>query len=181
MSLVNAKFTSNRVIQRPISKADENDIFADLDHHSEYFIWYLANRRTACGTVAEATLALLRKAGFKTRLFGIANSYRNIVYNHVFLEYYSDDQKKWVMMDPMINAIPRSSNRDLSVLEMLADRTARERMNTLWWKLGDYKDQFGSKVYRPDRVVFFNNAGALKKTYYFTPDEKISLELKKKF
>jgi len=178
MSLVNAQFRRNRDNKRQISSADEGKIFADPQHHSEYFIWYLVNRKTACGTVGEATLALMRKAGFKTRLLGIANDPKSIVYNHVFLEYYSEEQDKWVMMDPMINAIPRSSDQSLSVLEMLGDEKSRSRMNDMWWKLGDYEGLFGPQVYRSDRVVFFNNAGPWKKTYYFTVDDKIRSTLK---
>ncbi|NQV56415.1 MAG: hypothetical protein HQ503_11200 [Rhodospirillales bacterium] len=98
----------------------------------------------------------------------------------MFLEYYSEEQEKWVMMDPMVNAIPRSSGRDLSVLEMLVEKDSRRRMNDRWWKLGEYKDQFGSQVYRSDRVVFFHNAGPWKKTYYFTPDKNIRSTIKGK-
>jgi hypothetical protein len=150
--------------------------------HAENHLINLASTTTACGTTGEATLALLRDAGFKTRLMGVSHSPRSIVYSHVFLEYFSWEQQKWVMVDPMINEIAESAGRLLSTSEMLQNEQARKPFNKKWKRNGEYseitdKDDF----YKSYSIVFFSNDfGPFKTIYYFSNDADVRRKIKQR-
>ncbi len=93
----------------------------EKDRHPEDLIYYFANNRTACGTVSEAAVAFLRELGFRTRLIRVSFTPGKEVANHVFLEFSSTYQAKWVMFDAMENFIPERNGRLLSAFEFFAD------------------------------------------------------------
>ena len=148
--------------------------------HAENHLINVASTGTACGTTAEATLALLRDAGFKTRLLGISNFPKRMVFNHVFLEYYSFKNKKWVMVDPMINAIAKDGGRLLSTFEMLQNKKTRNVFNHKWAQNGEYaKIADNNEVYRPQTIAFFSNQfGPIMSTYYFAVDPDTVAQVK---
>lgn len=177
LSLVYDNYHRNQINPQIISGEDRAAIHKDHDYHAEYHLWYLVNRQTACGTTAEATLALLREAGLKTRLVGLAYDPDNISYNHVFLEYYSENLQKWVMMEPMLNAIPEYKSIPQSAFEMISNKTARKRVNDLWKAHGEYRYALGEAVYKSDRTLFFNQSGPLQTSYRFNADASIREKL----
>lgn len=147
--------------------------------HAENHLINLATTTTACGTTGEATLALLRDAGFKTRLLGVSNSPQSIVYSHVFLEYYSWENNKWVMLDPMINEVVKDNKVLLSAFEFIQNRISRKTHNEKWEQDGEYSDVTeNSPLFRSRSIIFFSNdLGPLKTTYYFSDDADIRDEV----
>jgi hypothetical protein len=155
----------------------------DWPYHAENHLINLASTTTACGTIAEATIALLRDMGFRTGMLGISETTQSIVFNHVFLEYYSKTHGKWVMLDPMINTIAGTSDRLLSTIEMLQSDQARRTLNDRWRKNGEYasKDNPDRDVYRSDYVVFFSrDRGPFKKVCYFADDAGVRKTVKER-
>ena len=69
--------------------------------------------------------------GLSTRLLRIASKPSSIVANHVFLEYYSSDYKKWVMVDVMENFTPIFKNEPLSAFEYFSYEIRRKYMKNL--------------------------------------------------
>jgi len=148
--------------------------------HAENHLINVVSTGTACGTTGEATLALLRDAGFKTRLMGISDTPKRIVFNHVFLEYYSSKHQKWVMVDPMINTIAKDGNRLLSTFEMLQNKKVRSVFNKKWAQNGEYADIAGDNgLYRSQTIAFFSNQfGPIMSTYYFAVDPNTAAQVK---
>ncbi len=158
MALVNGYFRKNLSNDRQVS----DDVFAnEQDYRAEDFVYYLVNAQTACGSVGEATVALLRGAGFKARLLRFSRGWRKLTANHIFPEFYSAEQARWVMLDPMINASPKDMSGGLSAMEMMADPNARKYMNRIW---------DGGMEYTGDGIVWFDRKGPLTDIFYFSGD-----------
>jgi hypothetical protein len=104
------KFSSDEVSK----EIDEKN---EKDRNREDFIYKFVNYNTACGTISETSIGLLRELGFKTRLFRVSKEKNKEIANHVFVEYYSSESKKWVMFDAMEDIIPRNDGKLLSALE----------------------------------------------------------------
>ena len=92
-SLIYRHMLNNR-FEKPLD-TDFLSRLPEKERFPENFLLGVASRRTYCGTASEATVALLRDMGLSTRLLRIASKPSSIVANHVFLEYYSSNYKKW--------------------------------------------------------------------------------------
>lgn len=104
------EFDPDNVIEEIKNKPERN-------RNPEDIIYWFVNYKCACGTISETAVALLRELGFKTRLMRISKEQNKELANHVFLEYYSVESKKWVMFDAMENFIPKLDGKLLSSLE----------------------------------------------------------------
>ncbi len=167
MGLVNGYYRANLSNKRTVA----DSVFAnEKDYRAEDFVYYLVNAQTACGTVGEATVALMRNAGFKARLLRFSRDWKPVTANHIFPEFYSAEQSRWVMLDPMINASPKNASGGLSAMEMMADPTARETMNRIW---------NGGMKYTDDGIVWFDRKGPLTDIYYFSDDPATRTKLGK--
>ena len=83
----------------------------------------LVNRTTACGSVAMATNLLLNRAGYKTRIIRISSTPDNIPQgNHISVEYFSSEQKKWILVEGMDNTVPKRAGKELSVFEVFQEK-----------------------------------------------------------
>jgi len=158
-------------------KLPDYSVFGRGPYRAENHIFQLVNRKCACGTVAEATISLLRKIGLKTRLMGMANDPQTIQFNHVFREYFSPEFEKWVMLDPMINAIPEANGIPLSSFEMINRPATRARLNELWNKDGSYDDWNTNGVYTDKKTVFFSSSGPFLTRYLHSPNPRIREKL----
>lgn len=92
----------------------------EKDRNAEDVIYYFSHYNSACGTVAQVAVALLRDLGYLTRLMRISYTAGRDSANHVFTEYYSPRHAKWVMFDGMENFIPTRDGRPLSAFEYFA-------------------------------------------------------------
>lgn len=150
-SLVHALFQGNTKSERAVDDA----VFAVERHYrAEDFAYFLASARTACGTVGEATVTLLRGAGFRARLVRIADNPAAVAASHVLAEYYSGQSKRWRLIDPMIDAVGAGS-----LFETLGDARAAAALNERW----------GSEVYGPAKVGWFDRRGPVMDIYYHCP------------
>lgn len=163
MNIVHEQYIRNG---RNTVEPDEDTFENELSYRAEDFVFYLVNAKTACGTVGEATVALLRYAGYKARLLRIANSPTSLVANHVFPEFYSEKQRRWVMLDPMINASPRGAEGSLSAFELMDRPNEVRRINRLWGRVGEYD----FTLYGPRKVVWYNIRGPVMRLYYYASD-----------
>lgn len=133
------------------------DQIAEKDKHPEDQIYHFVNFKCFCGTISETTVALLRELGFRTRLIRVSMQPNKEDSNHVFLEYYSDTSKKWVMLDAMLNFIPQRNGKLLSALEFFRNPKEEDK----YIKTG--------KLYlyaRQGYSIWFEKIGP-KKTIYF--------------
>ena len=131
----------------------------EWERFPENFLVSVASRATACGTISEATVALLRSVGYATRLIRIAYQASNVEAKHVFLEYYSRSFKKWIMVDAMEDFTPFYDHKPLSAFEYFA----------LHDKQKVYQDT-GVDGYSHDmweNIIWFNKNGPFKKIFYF--------------
>tara|TARA_Y100001934_G_C12349751_1_gene774698 strand:+ start:488 stop:982 length:495 start_codon:yes stop_codon:yes gene_type:complete len=141
----------------------------EKERFPENFLLGVASRRTYCGTASEATVALLRDMGLSTRLLRIASKPSSLVANHVFLEYYSSNYKKWVMVDVMENFTPIFKNEPLSAFEYFAIRNKE--------KVHEESDVESYRFDRWNNIIWFYKNGPLKEVYYFVNDQKVRDEL----
>tara|TARA_E500000331_G_scaffold340968_1_gene372840 strand:- start:176 stop:1138 length:963 start_codon:yes stop_codon:yes gene_type:complete len=157
--------------------------FLNWPFHGENHLIKVAATTTACGITAEATLTLLRDLGFQTRLLGVANSAEKIVFNHVLLEYYSNQHKKWIMLDPMVGDIAGNSEASLSAIEMIQSVQARQKLNEKWSQNGNSplgKVNF-NPVYKSESIIFFSrDLGPFKETFYYANSERIRERVKER-
>ena len=179
VSLVNERYLKNK------GKLLTSVIHGKLKwpFHAENHVINLVARRTACGTTAEATLVLLRDVGFRTRLMGISSSPKKVIFNHVFLEYYSIENEKWVMIDPMINIVLSEKTQALSTFEMLQRGDVRARLNKKWTESKESSEIDTARgFYTKDTISFFSNHfGPLLKTFYFVVNPMVRTKLEKRF
>jgi hypothetical protein len=134
----------------------------------EDFVFFLVNALTFCGTVGEATVALLRDAGFRARLAILSDSDRKLEVNHVFAEYYSDEKQHWVMVDPMVDFIPEIGGKYLSAFEFLRTPEAVAAANKAW----------NEQNYTSQSVMWFDRWGPIRYQYYYAADEAARGRLK---
>ena len=93
---------------------------AEKDRNPENLVFFFANYQSACGTISETSVALLRALGFRTRLMFMSLTKGKLIANHVFLEYFSPSSGKWVMFDAMENFIPTSNGVPMSAFEFFS-------------------------------------------------------------
>jgi len=110
---------TNWLKKRNLPQFDEEQINqkSEKDKHPEDLIYWFVNYNSACGTISETSVALLRELGFRTRLMRMSEKKYKEIANHVFLEYYSNESQKWVMFDALENLIPKRNGKPLSALE----------------------------------------------------------------
>lgn len=171
MGLVNEYFMRNRSSKR--GDVNQSVFLEESSYRAEDFVFYLVNATTYCGTVGEATVALLRYVGFKTRLMRISNSPAPVA-NHVFVEFYSDEQRRWVMLDPMINASPKAGGTNLRIFEILDRPDVTAELNRRWGAANLYD----FTVYGPRKVVFYDIRGLVMRLFYYSPDVEIRRQLR---
>lgn len=175
MGLSYEYFRRNRA-DNAANKFDFEKVFAvEASYRAEDFVYYLVNAFTACGTVGEATVALLRYAGFRTRLIRISIKPDPPTASHVFLEFYSNDQQRWVMLDPMINTSPRTAENSLSVFEILDRPEISSLMNKRWQVLHEYN----FPIYKSERVAWYVVRGPVSRIYYYSADPEVRGKLRK--
>ncbi|MBK18252.1 MAG: hypothetical protein CMM52_05380 [Rhodospirillaceae bacterium] len=120
----------------------------------EDYVFYVANAYTACGTASEATIALLRSAGFRARLVVLAHRPDRIQADHVLAEYFSHELKRWVMVDPIVNYLGQQS-----VLNILSDTKVSESLNQRHTDLH----------YKPKTTAIIDRRGLHRKIFYYSP------------
>ncbi len=143
----------------------ENSVLGKNRSYPEDYVYQLVNAQTACGTVGEATVALMRDSGFDARLVIISAKPNPLIASHITTEVYLPEARKWVMVDPMIDFVGSKS-----VFEILADA-----------KIGAYitnKHGIPSLVDQ-DSVAWFDRRGPMRKVIYYTPSQKARIAVKK--
>jgi hypothetical protein len=161
---INGAYVDNAENSRQI----DDGYLGTRNSRPEDFVFYLVNAQTACGTVGEAAVALLRNAGFRARLTIASDSPDRIEANHVFAEFYSEEQHHWVMADPMINYVPKVGGKYLSAFEFLRSPEAMATANQLWHQT----------YYTRQSVMWFDRWGPIRRQYYFTADKDAAGRLK---
>jgi hypothetical protein len=159
MKLVNEYFEKNQKKTRlPLEKS----FLSEKDYRSEDFVYYVVNEKTGCGETGEAMVSLLRGAGFKARLLRFSGKPNVVMANHIIPEFYSENNKRWIMLEPMLNASPRINIDNISAMEMLASTSSITEMNKLW----------KSEFYYKKGVMWFNQKGLITNYYYFSGSTK---------
>ena len=172
IGLVNKEYVRNLKKKRlPLGDSFQSE----PDYRAEDFVYYLVNERTGCGEVAESTVALLRGAGFKARLLRMSSQPNYIMANHNFPEFYSEENKRWIMLEPMINASARKNN-NISAMEMMMDPSSREDMNQLWREEATRSEYL---EYPQNGVIWFNKKGPITNFYYFSGSDQSSESMKR--
>ncbi len=146
----------------------------ELNYRAEDHVFYVVNAQTACGDMGSALVALLRFAGFNVRLMRVSNEPHPIAASHVFLEFYSDEQRRWVMLDPQINFSPKDDKGNLSAFEMVNKDEIAKLAIDKWKESGEY---FGP-VYDKNRVIWYSVGGPVMNIYYHAVDQKYREALK---
>ena len=129
----------------------------EKDRHPEDLIYYYVNYNCACGTISETSIALLRELGFRTRLMRVSIAPNKAIANHIFLEYYSNDSKKWVMFDAMYNLIPKRNGKLLSALEFFLDPKNEDKYKKL---------EILYPYAKPGYNVWFQKNGPIKSLFF---------------
>ncbi len=143
-------------------KIDDGALGGDRER-PENFVFYLANAETACGAVAESSIALFRAAGYRSRLVILAHKSRRIQADHVLAEYFSEEQGRWRMIDPTVNFIGA-----MSVLDVLKDEETANLLN----------ERHGVPHYKPTTTAVIDRRGLNRTRFFYTPDENSRLELR---
>jgi len=167
VSLANSYYLSNQLSDRIIDEG----VLGKRKSTAEDYIFYLANAKSACGTVGEATVALLRDAGLNARLMYLSLKPGKLQANHIFPEYYSRKQKKWIMVDPLINFLPKSNGVRLSSFELLNDKHAKIQANKLWNNTATIGGE-KTGLYSNKSVIWFDRRGLVRQLFYYTPEKK---------
>ena len=121
LAFVHGRHIAN--LSKPEFDASAFEAKPEKDRRPEEVILSFANYRSACGTVSETAVALLRDLGFRTRLLRVSLEPGVEVANHVFVEYYAPDYGKWVMFDALTGFMPRRDGVPLSAIEFFSDPT----------------------------------------------------------
>jgi hypothetical protein len=119
----------------------------------EDYIFYVANAETACGTVSEAVIAILKAQGYKTRLVILAHDPAHLVANHVLLEYFDTAKKRWVMLDPTVGYVGTDS-----VLNALSNNDLSNRLNK----------SHGIAHYKRRSTILIDQRGGLRNRFYYS-------------
>ena len=170
MGLLNVYFNKN---QNKIRLPLERFFLSEKDYRSEDFVYLVVNEKTGCGETGEAMVSLLRGAGFKARLLRFSGKSNPVMANHIIPEFYSEEHKRWVMLEPMLNASPKFNAKNISAMEMLALPSSITDMNKLWRKAGSNKDFYYKKG-----VMWFNQKGIITNYYYFSGSDQSLADLK---
>ena len=127
--------------------------------HPEDYVYQLVNAKTACGTVGEATVALMRDAGYLARLVIVSERPDPVEANHVLSEVYAPDQRQWIMIDPMIDHTGVKSVFELFSDEALSSElSARHRT---------------PELYDDDSIAWIDRRGFFRKILYYAPNEDV--------
>lgn len=153
-NLVHDAYQKNLSSERPI----EVDVLGRSKSHPEDYVYQLVNAKTACGTVGEATVALLRELGFKTRLIILSNKPQPLEANHILAEVYAPDLHQWIMVDPMINYTGKES-----VFELIRNSEKASLVNQ--------QHAYEDTTYSNTSVVWFDQKSLFRKIYYYTPEK----------
>lgn len=119
----------NRHFQRNLTNALPPKIPSGIDE----YVSNLVTRKTACGDVALSLATLLYGAGFQTRIIRLSLDLEKLgIANHVAVEYYSNDQNKWVFLEGMKNYSPVKNGRSLSIFEVYKYPDVMAELSTVW-------------------------------------------------
>jgi len=146
------EFEPDEVIEEIMNKSEK-------DRNPEDLIYWFVNYKCACGTISETSVALLRELGFRTRLLRMSKERNKQIANHVFLEYYSKDSKKWVMFDAMENLIPQRDGKLLSALEFFLNPKDEDNYKRT-------KDLYPHA--NPGSSIWFQINGPIKTLFFLT-------------
>ena len=155
----------NRLKGKNPSEFDPDGIVKEIedqsekDRNPENVIYWFVNYNSACGTMSETSIALLRELGFRTRLLRMSKEKGKPLASHVFLEYYSESSKKWVMFDVLENFIPRRDGKLLSALEFFLNPKNEDNYKKT-------KRQYPHAI--PESNIWFQINGPIK-TIYILP------------
>ena len=81
--------------------------------------------------------------------------------NHIFAEFYSNEKKRWIMLDPMINYSPKINNFNISGMEMINSKESLLNINKIWEKAEGHKE-----FYNRNGLIWFNKKGIITNFYY---------------
>lgn len=124
--------------------------------HPEDFVYQLINSRTACGTVGEATVALSRELGFKSRLAIVSTNPAPLAANHIVAEVYVPSRNRWILVDPMIDYTGAES-----VFELIGNEKKAQSVSM--------RHDSSARTYSAQSVVWIDRRSPLRKILYFTP------------
>ena len=164
MEILNEAFKKN---QKKIRLNIGKNFLSEKDYRSEDFIYFVVNEKTGCGETAEAMVSLLRGAGFKARLLRYSHNHKPVMANHMVPEFYSMENKRWIMLEPMLNTSPIIKNKHISAMEMLTTPVALKNINQMWKIAGSHKE-----FYNEEGLMWFNKKGLFTNFYYFSGSEK---------
>lgn len=143
-------------------KIDDNAL-GRIRIRPENYVFYLVNAETACGTVAESSVALFRAAGYRARLVTLAHKPSRIEANHVLAEFFSEEQKRWIMIDPTVDFIGVSS-----VLDVLKGGEMSRSLNK----------RHGALHYVPSTTAVIDRRGLNRSRFYYSPDRDSRAEIR---
>jgi hypothetical protein len=153
--LVHRVFKKNQISGRKI----EDGVLGRDRSRPEDYVYQLVNSKTACGTVGEATVALLRELGFKSRLVIASTTPAPIVASHILTEAYVPERNQWIMVDPMIDYTGTES-----VFELIGNADKARNVSN--------RHQYNGRIYSLRSVVWFDRKSPLRKIYYYTSQQK---------
>lgn len=150
-SLVHGYFKRNLTRGRDI----EGNVLGRNKSHPEDYVYQLVNAKTACGTVGEAVVAVMRELGFSARLVIASIRPHPIQANHVLAEVFVPEKNQWIMIDPMIDYTGTRS-----VFELVQNpKNAKET---------SVRHSYNSIIYSSNTVLWFDRRGLNRKIFYFT-------------
>lgn len=150
------------------SRLIEDGYLGSRNSRAEEYVFFLVNAQTFCGTVGESAVALLRNAGFKARMVILSDQAERLEVNHVFAEFFSEESRHWIMIDPMVGFVPSLNGRYLSAFEFLRTPEAVLAANLAWEEIN----------YRTGAVMWFDRWGPIRYQYYYTADKAAREHLK---
>lgn len=150
-SLVHEYYKRNLTSGRDI----EANVLGKSKSHPEDYVYQLVNAKTACGTVGESVVAVMRELGFSARLVIASIRPHPIQVNHVLAEVFVPEKNQWIMIDPMIDYTGTRS-----VFELV--------QNSIGAKETSFRHIYGFSIYSPNTVLSFDKRGFNRKIFYFT-------------
>jgi hypothetical protein len=137
----------------------EGGVLGRIRSHPEDYVYQLVNAKTACGTVGEATVALLRELGYKARLIIVSAKPNPLTANHILAETYVPELGQWIMVDPMIDYAGKES-----IFELIGNSEKALEISN--------RHGYENNIYSTRSVAWFDRRTPLRKIYYFTADQE---------
>jgi hypothetical protein len=94
------------------------DIFVSSQPEVDQFLRLVRPRLGNCGDHSRAGQAVCAALGVKSRQLVLSAVDFHSSHQHGTLEVYTDDRRRWIILDPMLGVFPTHNGRSLSLLDL---------------------------------------------------------------